>query len=179
MIKDIIKKYQMKRQKLAGTNKFNFELFYDKFTNEISQVHKCEEEICVNLIIIYDNKEWEVLNDWLIAARYHLSDSYVDILNKYLATEDSGASNEAVIEILDELHNPRSINALQKSLEFQFEQDIGYGRIDKIFDALERIGTYEAIEVIREMQDCSDPYIANEAKEIIECYNENNMLAML
>ncbi len=161
MVEDIINKYVKNIDMTKRESWINF-------NREINTIINPEKEINDKLEYLYTKKRWRESQFWIDAARVTQCQLYVDILNKYLELCRSDIANEDIIQILENLKDPKSVPALFKQLNCVLKQDIRYGRITKVFDALEIIGTDEAFEAIRLMLKSSDEYIRSEAKEILE-----------
>jgi hypothetical protein len=138
-----------------------------EFTNKVREYKNPEQEILDALIQIYENRQWKKSYDWLTVAQLHPSNKYSEVLSKILNLQDENAPNEAIVDLLIDLKEPRCFYAVKNILSANFiSQDEQL--LIKILELLSEIGGDEAISLLQKFSKSPSITIREEANLLLE-----------
>jgi HEAT repeat protein len=98
----------------------------------------------------------------------NLSNVYEQPLCRILESEQAKGFHEQSVEVLSEIGSPHAIAALKKAIGYRWDYDLWLSVPKKALQALQSIGTPEAISIILEAAASSDSRIREEAKSLLE-----------
>jgi len=143
------------------------------FLREMSDYAKANHEF-INALINQElgHGNYEGLQILILIALKSPSNVYTEILCRILDVASPEMNNDDVVDLLDDLSDPRSIHSLVKAAKREWEGD-EYKHINKkCVWALKRIGTTEAENGLRELSKSSSKEV--EAWALQEL-NSNNI----
>jgi HEAT repeat protein len=155
----------------AGSDVQKIADLYREFVLELQKLPSPHEEILLVLQKIAKQPQLEDANFWLNAAQEHPALSYLDPLCAILSIGESSIWHEVIIQTLAELRNERAVPALEKALDYDFDTD-AFNRIAvESLNALAKIGTDKAINLIKEASNSPIERVREEAILILEELN--------
>jgi len=127
-----------------------------------------ESEVITLLQEVYDSKSVSDAQYGFIAAWSNLSSTYVPILCEIVESEECQSVHDPAIELLSEFSDPRAFDVLKKAVSYRWDYDEWLHVPRKALQGLSRIGSPEAVEIIKTAASSQEEEIQNEAVEILD-----------
>jgi HEAT repeat protein len=146
--------------------------YHKELSRRISELNSPIEEISLALNQYIDNACDRDLNFWLEAAAIHPSLNYLESLCSLLEQENNCIWHEGIIYALEKLNDERAIPALKRAIL----HDLNYENTKQVavtaMEALAKIGTNEAIEVLQVCRKYPDNLVRRTARDILKAIKE-------
>lgn len=138
-----------------------------EFYQALKSIGEFREDLLEALNECYQNRDWTNLSRLLWAITLVPDRRFVPLLCELLDNHRRDGYMEAIAESLSEIRDERSIPCIKRCLNYHVYGDDSRQFNLKLIDALFRIGTREAVEVIEQGQTSPDEIIREYAEEFM------------
>lgn len=145
----------------------NEELDTREFLAELRAIGDYKDDLFDVLKRRYDERDWSNLSRFLWAVSLVPDKKFTPLLCELLNNHPYDGYMEAIADSLAEIKDENSVSCIRRSLNYHVHGDDGRHFNRTLIDALYRIGTTEAVEVIKQARTSPDELIREHAEEFL------------
>ena len=123
---------------------------YSDAADWLREARDLEPCIAAGLRATRESGDWLAFETYVIAAQTHPSPSYTETLCAVLDERHEDINNEDIVDALNEGQDPAAVPSLRRAVTWVPDTDEFGQQPRKVVWALNRIGTPEAMQAIRE-----------------------------
>lgn len=153
-------------QKLYG-QLIREEIDTSQFLKELRPIGNYAEDLLAAMREQYDRQDWKNLGRLMWAVSLVPDRRFTPLLCELLENHRYEAYMEALADSLMEIADERSVPCITQALNYHVSGDDGRHFNRTLINALNRIGTKEAIDGIKKARNSSDELIKSHAEEFL------------
>ena len=148
-----------------------------ELSSKIANLSNPYDEIAQALEVLTTNPTHKNATLWLRAAEIHPSEKYLKSLCTVLEQENEYIWHEGILYILQKLKDEYSIPFLEKAINLNLDYDPYKHVAENALEALAKIGTPDAVEIIKKYIVSSDSQIREYAQVCIDWLTRHDKTA--